>query len=112
VVKFPAAQCDRGPLRAQGTTAALGRGRTGSIGEDEPCQPRWRQRVATRAGRAQVRQRVEVEQRLAPLGARPGRRARYKGVRKNLFDVRRTAAVLNLQTLQRQSEAQERRMAA
>jgi hypothetical protein len=33
-------------------------------------------------------------------------------VRKNLFDVRRTAAVLNLQTLQRKTEAQELHMAA
>ena len=83
-----------------------------SIAEDEPCQHRWRQRAATRAGRAPLRQRVEVEQRLAHLGARQGRRARYKGVRKNLFAVRRTAAVLNLQTLQRKTEEQELRMAA
>jgi hypothetical protein len=83
-----------------------------SIGEDEPFQHRLRQRAATRAGRAQLRQRVEVEHRLAHLGARHGRRARYKGVRKNLFDVRRTAAVLNLQTLQRKTEEQELRRAA
>jgi hypothetical protein len=71
-----------------------------------------RQRAATRTGRAQWRRRVEVEQRLAHLGRRQGRRARYKGVRKNLFDVRRTATVLNLEALQRRSEAQELRMAA
>jgi hypothetical protein len=112
VVEFPAVQCDRCPLRAQCTTAALGRGRTVSRGGDEPFQHRLRQRAATRAGRAQLRQRVEVEQRLAHLGARQGRRARYKGVRTNLFDVRRTAAVLNLQTIQRKTEAQEWRMAA
>jgi hypothetical protein len=112
VVEFPAAQCDRCPLRAQCTTAAPGRGRTVSIAADEPFQHRLRQRAATRAGRAQLRQRVEVEHRLAHLGARQGRRARYRGVRKNLFDVRRTAAVLNLQTFQRKSEEQELRMAA
>jgi hypothetical protein len=112
VVEFPATACDRCPLRAQCTTAALGRGRTVSIAEDEPFQQRLRQRAATRAGRAQLRQRVEVEHRLAHLGARQGRRARYKGVRKNLFDVRRTAAVLNLETMQRKIEAQELRMAA
>jgi hypothetical protein len=112
VVEFPATECDRCPLRAQCTTAALGHGRTVSIAEDEPFQHRLRQRAATRAGRAQLRQRVEVEHRLAHLGARQGRRARYKGVRKNLFDVRRTAAVLNLQTLQRKTEEQELRMAA
>jgi hypothetical protein len=112
VVEFPATECDRCPLRAQCTTAALGHGRTVSIGEDEPFQHRLRQRAATRTGRAQLRQRVEVEHRLAHLGARQGRRARYKGVRKNLFDVRRTAAVLNLETMQRNIEAQELRMAA
>jgi hypothetical protein len=112
VVEFPAAECDRCPLRAQCTTAALGHGRTVSIAEDEPFQQRLRQRAATRTGRAQLRQRVEVEHRLAHLGARQGRRARYKGVRKNLFDVRRTAAVLNLQTLQRKTEEQELPMAA
>jgi hypothetical protein len=112
VVEFPAAECDRCPLRAQCTTAAREHGRTVSIGEDEPFQHRLRQRAATRAGRAQLRQRVGVEHRLAHLGARQGRRARYKGVRKNLFDVRRTAAVLNLETLQRKTEAQELRMAA
>jgi nucleotide-binding universal stress UspA family protein len=112
VVEFPATECDRCPLRAQCTTAALGHGRTVSIAEDEPFQHHLRQRAATRAGRAQLRQRVEVEHRLAHLGARQGRRARYKGVRKNLFDVRRTAAVLNLQMLQRKTEEQELRMAA
>jgi len=111
-VEFPAAQCDACPLRAQCTTAALGHGRTVSMGEDEPFQHRLRQRAATRAGRAQLRQRVAVEHRLAHLGARPGRRARYKGVRKNLFDVRRTAAVLNLETFQRITEEQELRKAA
>lgn len=112
VVEFSAAECARCPVRAQCTTAAPGRGRTVSIGEDEPFQHRLRQRAATRAGRAQLRQRVGVEHCLAHLGACQGRRARYKGVRKNLFDVRRTAAVLNLQTLQRKTDAQELRMAA
>jgi hypothetical protein len=112
VVEFPAAACDRCPLRAQCTSAALGRGRTVSIAEDEPLQHQLRQRAATRAGRAQLRQRVGVEPRLAHLGARQGRRARDTGVRKNLFDVRRTAAVLNLQTCQRKTEEQELRMAA
>jgi hypothetical protein len=111
-VEFPATQCDPCPLRAQCTTAALGHGRTVSSGEDEPFQHRLRHRAATRAGRAQLRPRVAVEHRLAHLGARQGRRARYKGVRKNLFDVRRTAAVLNLETFQRITEEQELRKAA
>jgi hypothetical protein len=35
------------------------------------------------------------------LGRRQGPRARYKGTRKNLFDVRRAAAVQNLETIDR-----------
>jgi hypothetical protein len=112
VVEFPATECDRCPWRAQCTRAALGHGRTVSIAEDEPFPHRLRQRAARRAGREQLRQRVAVEHRLAHLGARQGRRARYKGVRKNLCDGRRTAAVLNLQTFQRKTEEQELRMAA
>jgi hypothetical protein len=112
VVEFPAAAGNHWPLRAQCTTAALGHGRTVSIAEDEPFQQRLRQRAATRAGRAQLRQRVAVEHRLAHLGARQGRRARYTGIRKNLFDVRRTAVVLNLQIMQRKTEEQQWRMAA
>ena len=77
------------------------------IGEDEPLQHRLRQRAATRKGRARLRQRVGVEHRLAHVGRRQGRRARYKGQRNNLFDLRRTAVVLNLQTLQRKTEEQE-----
>lgn len=79
---------------------------------EHPEQEGVRQRAATRAGRAQLRQRVAVEHRLAHLRRRQGRRARYKGGRKNLFDVRRTAAVLNLETMQRKSAAQELRIAA
>jgi len=112
VGEFPAAECDRCPVRAQCTPAAPGRGRTVTIGEDEPFQHRLRQRAATRAGRAQLRQRVAGEPRLAQLGARQGRRARDKGVRKNLFEVRRTAAVLTLQTMQRKTQEQEWGMAA
>jgi hypothetical protein len=111
-VECPATAWDRCPRRRQCTTAALGRGRTVSMGEDAPFPHRLRQRAATRTGRAQWRRRVEVEPRLAHLGRRQGRRARYKGVRKNLFAVRRTATVLNLEALQRRSEAQELRMAA
>ncbi len=107
VVEFAPAVCAPCPLRAQCTTAAPGRGRTVRIGEDEPLQHRLRQRAATRKGRARLRQRVGVEHRLAHVGRRQGRRARYKGQRKNLFDLRRTAMVLNLQTIQRKSEEQE-----
>lgn len=112
VVEFAPAVCAQCPLRAQCTTAAPGRGRPVRIGEDEPLQHRLRQRAATRPGRARLRQRVGVEHRLAHVGRRQGRRARYKGQRNNLFDLRRTAVVLNLQTIQRKTEEQELPMAA
>ncbi len=52
-------------------------------------------------GRAQLRERVAVEQTLAHIGQWQGRRARYRGVRKNLFDLRRCAVVHNLHVLAR-----------
>jgi hypothetical protein len=50
----------------------------------------------TKAGRAQLRERVAVEHSLAHLGRWQRNRARYIGLRKNLFDLRRTAVVHNL----------------
>jgi hypothetical protein len=64
-------------------------------------QQRLRKLTKTRNGRARVRERVAVEHSLPHLSRRQGRRARYRGVRKNLFDVRRTAAVQNLETVHR-----------
>lgn len=100
-VEFNPAACDRCPLRAQCTTAAPGNGRTVTIAGSEFLQQRLRKLTKTRAGRARIRERVAVEHSLAHLGRRQGRRARYRGVRKNLFDIRRTAAVQNLETVHR-----------
>jgi hypothetical protein len=44
---------------------------------------------------------VGVEHRLAHIAARQGRRARYFGVRKNVFDLRRAAMIQNLETIHR-----------
>ena len=52
-------------------------------------------------GRARLRERVGVEHKLAHLVRRQGRRARYRGVRKNLFDLRRASAIQNLEAIQR-----------
>lgn len=100
-VEFNPDACDRCVLRDQCTTAAPGTGRTVTIADNEFLQQRLRKLTKTRAGRARVRKRVGVEHSLAHLGRRQGRRARYRGVRKNLFDVRRTAAVQNLETVHR-----------
>ena len=55
-----------------------------------------RQRQQTPEGRAKLRERVAVEHALAHVGHWQGRRARYRGTRKNLFDLRRVAVVHNL----------------
>jgi Transposase DDE domain/Transposase domain (DUF772) len=100
-VEFNSDACDRCALRAQCTTAAPGHGRTVTIADSEFLQQRLRKLTKTRKGRARVRERVAVEHSLAHLGRRQGRRARYRGVRKNLFDVRRASAVQNLETVHR-----------
>ena len=50
----------------------------------------------TSEGRRELRKRVVVEHRLARVGAIQGTKARYRGARKNEFDLNRTAAVANL----------------
>lgn len=112
-VEFDAEACASCSLRAQCTTAVSGRGRTVTIADDERLQQRLRKLMATPKGRERLRERVAVEHSLAHLGRRQGRRARYRGVRKNLFDVMRAAGVQNLETIQyRLESAQECRRAA
>jgi transposase len=53
-------------------------------------------------GRARLRQRTAVEHTLAHVGRWQGRRARYLGQCKSLFDLRRVAVVHNLHVIARQ----------
>jgi hypothetical protein len=101
VVEFDPEACARCPLRSDCTMASHDKGRTISIAHDEPLQHRLRKLVACSEGRARLRDRVEVEHRLAHIGRKQGRRARYRGVRSNLFDLRRAGAVVNLETIHR-----------
>jgi hypothetical protein len=55
----------------------------------------------SRSGRALLRQRTAVEHSLAHIAARKGPQARYRGTRKNLFDLRRAATIQNLEGIQR-----------
>jgi hypothetical protein len=105
VVEFDPEQCGSCPLRSQCTFSASGRGRTVQIAEDEQLQHRLRKLQASPMGRARLRERVGIEHHLAHLAARQGPKARYKGCRKNLFDLRRAAAVQNLETNQRMMAA-------
>ncbi len=88
-----AAICQPCSRRPQCTTASQ---RSVSIHPHEPFLVELRARQRTVEGRAQLRKRIPVEHGLAHLGASQGKRARYLGVRKNLFDLRRHAAVFNL----------------
>lgn len=104
-VEFNADACARCPVRIACTSAGPGHGRSVTIADDEILQQRLRKLIATKSGRARLRQRVAIEHSLAHLCRRQGRRARYRGTRKNLFDVRRASAVQNLETVHRRLEA-------
>ena len=98
-VQFPKATCLNCPLREKCTTSK--KGRSISIHPDEKFITELRQRQLTPKGRAKLRERVTVEHSLSHIGRWQGDKARYIGVRKNLFDLRRTAVVHNLHVLVR-----------
>jgi hypothetical protein len=52
-------------------------------------------------GLQKLRERVSVEHSLAHISQWQGNQARYLGLRKNLFDLRRMAVVHNLHVLAR-----------
>jgi len=97
-VHFPENECQVCLLRERCTTSASGR--SVHIHPDERLLQELRQRQLTPQGRAKLRERVPVEHALAHIGRWQGRRARYRGVRKNLFDLRRCAVVHNLHAMQ------------
>jgi hypothetical protein len=105
VVEFNPRACARCPMRADCTSANSARGRTIAIAHDERLQHRLRKLVASSAGRQRLRERVKVEHALAHLSRKQGRRARYNGLRKNVFDLRRHAAVVNLEAIHRRCTA-------
>ncbi len=102
VVHFPAETCAACPLRERCTTSQ--RGRSVTIHPDEALLGELRQRQLTPVGRAKLRERVAVEHALAHIGRWQGRRARYRGIRKNVFDLRRSAVVHNLHVIARLPE--------
>lgn len=104
-VEFDPDICGGCSLREKCTYSASGRGRTVTIAQDEQRQHRLRKLQQTPKGRDQLRKRTGIEHRLAHVAARKGPRARYFGVRSNLFDLRRAAAIQNLETIQRKEAA-------
>ena len=75
-----------------------------SLHADEQLWQELRVRQGTSEGRATLRERVGVEHDLSPIGHWQGDRARYKGERKNLLDLRRCAVVNNLPIFARRPE--------
>jgi hypothetical protein len=104
-VHFPATACAACPLRERCTSSQTGRSVT--IHPDERLLAELRQRQLTPTGRAKLRERTAVEHTLAHVGQWQGRRARYLGIRKNLFDLRRVAVVHNLHVIARQPADQQ-----
>ena len=98
-VHFPAPLC-RSCLFQERCTRST-HGRSVRIHPDERLLSELRERQLTPAGRAALRERVGVEHALARIGQWQGDRARYRGLRKNLFDLRRMAVVSNLHDLMR-----------
>jgi hypothetical protein len=100
-VQFDPEVCGACRLRTDCTEAASGRGRTVSVGADEAQQRKYRALQSSPTGRAKLRARVAVEHSLAHIAARKGAKARYNGTRRNLFDLRRAAAIQNLEATHR-----------
>lgn len=102
-VHFPAIVCHPCAQRAACTTARGGR----SIGihAQEALLQTLRAHQQHPEGRARLRERTTVEHSLARVDQIQGQKARYKGVRKNTFDLRRTAVIANLQRLARLPQA-------
>ena len=106
VVRFPKKRCAECPLRER-CTRSKSSGRSVSIHPDERLLEEFRERQSTPEGRAKLRERVKVEHSLAHIGQWQGRRCRYVGERKNLFDLRRSAVVHNLHVIARMPAEQQ-----
>jgi transposase len=96
---FPVESCAACPFEVRGTRSAQGRGV--SIQPTEPLLRELRERQQSPEGRAKLRECVAVEHALAHVARWQGRRARYRGLRNNLFDVRRAAVIYNLDVIAR-----------
>lgn len=105
VVQFPAATWAPCPLRSR--CPARASGRRISMPPDAARLQAWRERQQTPQGRAKLRERVAVEHALAHVGRWQGRRARDRGVRKNVCDLRRCAVVHHVHVLARLTEPQQ-----
>jgi len=105
VAHFPAESCARCPQRQLCTRAAPDRGRSISLHPQEAFLIQLRAAARAPEGRIRLRQRIAVEHRLGALHNRQGDRARFRTLRKNLFDLRRYAVLNNLSVIDQLSRA-------
>jgi hypothetical protein len=103
-VHFPAATCQPCALRAACTTSRRG-GRSIAVHPQEALLQTLRAAQQDPAGRARLRTRTTIEHSLARVSHIQGPKARYKGLRKNTLDLRRVAAVANIQRVARLTNA-------
>lgn len=96
---FPAQCCAACALKAQCTPSK--QGRSLSIHAQEGLLQQLGQLPGSAEGRAQLRERVDVEHGLAHISQRQGNQARYNGTRKNTYHLRIAAAIQNLERAQR-----------
>lgn len=103
VARFEASTCEQCSHRERCTMAK--HGRSISIHPQEQLLQKLAAAKATPEGRAELRKRVPVEHGLAHICQRQGRRARYLGVDKNIFDLTRYAVIENLFVADRMERA-------
>ena len=109
-VRFPKGTCAACPLRHGAPPAA-----TGAACPSTPTRRCWPSCAAAsrpRTGARSCANASQVEHALAHVGHWQGRRARYRGTRKNLFDLRRVAVVHNLHVIARQPATDSYQLAA
>jgi hypothetical protein len=106
--RFSSSDCAPCPQRPQCQKPGARSPRAIHIHPQEALLQHLVRRRDTSEGRAAMRQRTAIEHVLAHVVFRQGDRARFFGIRKNEFDMRRTGAIFNLQAIDRA----ERRAAA
>lgn len=94
--KFATATCSS---CAQKPDCTAGKARSIRVHPEEQWYQEMSTELSSKEGRALRRKRVAVEHGLARIGQIQGRRARFSGLEKNVFDLQRAAVVANLYVL-------------
>jgi hypothetical protein len=104
MAKFPNAICAVCTQRPQCQKSGAQSGRSIQVHPQQALLKKLRAGTKTPEGRARLRERVVIEHNLAHAVFRQGNRSRYFGVRKNEYDLRRSAIILNLHAIDRRAD--------